>query len=302
MNDDAPPTTRSRLVRDLRALGVRRGAALMVHARMSSIGWIPGGADTVVEALLEAVDRDAGGTLLAICSWEHHCYDLDRWPPARRAAYLAEPPAFDAATSTADPGMGRMPERLRTWPGARASRHPLARFVAVGARADALVEDHPWSPMFGPGSPLDRLVQADGQVLLLGAPLETTTLLHLAEVVADVREPPDGPGKRRARYRMPLRSEDPAEGPVVWREFDDVESGSDVDDEAAALPYADVVDGDEDPFARIVGDALRDGVGRTGLVGAATCRLFEAPALLAYGVRWIEDRFGPGASRAPVTS
>lgn len=47
------PVTRSILVRDLRALGVRRGGVLMAHTRMSAIGWVVGGAETVVMALLD---------------------------------------------------------------------------------------------------------------------------------------------------------------------------------------------------------------------------------------------------------
>jgi aminoglycoside 3-N-acetyltransferase len=65
----------------------------MVHTCMSAVGWIPGGADTLVAALLDAVGANhPGGTLLALCSWEHHCYDIDCWPVDRRAAYLSEPP------------------------------------------------------------------------------------------------------------------------------------------------------------------------------------------------------------------
>ena len=288
----APVITGSRLRQDLRALGVQPGQALMVHTRMSAIGWIPGGADTLVGALLDAVRCAAGGTLMALCSWEHHCYDLDRWPADRRAAYLADPPAFHPLVSAVDPELGRLPEQLRTWPGAQRSRHPLGSFAAAGADAAALMSDQPWDGMYGPGFPLDKLVQADGAVLILGAPLETVTLLHLAEALAIVSPLPRGPGKRRVTYRMPLRDGDPVSGPITWRQFTDLETGSDLDPTAEVLPYRLIVGADVDAFAVIVAAALDDGIGRTGMIGHATSHLMPARDLLAYATGWIEARFG----------
>src|SRR5512146_940629 len=50
--------TRSEIVTDMRDLGVRPGRILMVHTRMSALGWVVGGTQTVVESLLEAVGPD----------------------------------------------------------------------------------------------------------------------------------------------------------------------------------------------------------------------------------------------------
>ena len=44
--------------------------------------------------------------------------------------------------------------------------------------------EHPDDDGYGARSPFARLVEADGQVLMLGAPLDTVTLLHHAEAVA----------------------------------------------------------------------------------------------------------------------
>ena len=58
------PVTRSALVRGLRDLGIREGGVLMVHTRMSALGWVVGGSQSIVEALLEAVGPD--GTLTGL--------------------------------------------------------------------------------------------------------------------------------------------------------------------------------------------------------------------------------------------
>lgn len=152
----AQPTavTCSRLVADLRRLGVRPGGITMVHTRMSASGWVVGGSETIVRALLRALGPD--GTLAAFAAWDDHPYNLAEWPEEHRAAYLAEPPVFDLATAEADRGHGRIPERVRTWPGAYRSSHPEASVVAVGARAKRLTDAHPQEDAFGSDSPFAR--------------------------------------------------------------------------------------------------------------------------------------------------
>jgi aminoglycoside 3-N-acetyltransferase len=264
--------TRSRLVADLRRLGVREGGITMVHTRMSAIGRVVGAAETVVRALLEALGPE--GTLMAYASWEEHVYRADDRPAEHRDAYLAEPPVFDAATAEVDRGYGRTPERVRTWPGAEHSGHPEAGVVAVGARAKWLTEGHPGDDGYGADSPFARLVEADGQVLMLGAPLDTLTLLHHAEAIARV-EP-----KRRLTYRVSVTDG----GRVTERTF------TDIDTSEGAFPYENLGLG-EDTFAVIARAALAAGIGVRGQVGDAESHLFPAPELTAFAVAWMEERF-----------
>jgi aminoglycoside 3-N-acetyltransferase len=267
--------TRARLVADLRRLGLRPGAVLMIHTRMSAIGWVIGGSETVVRALLKALGP--AGTLMAYVSWEEHVYRADEWPAEHRDAYLAEPPVFDAATAEAVREHGRIPERVRTWPGAERSAHPEAGVVAVGSRAAWLTRTQPTDDGYGAQSPFARLVEADGQVLLLGAPLETLTRLHHAEAIARVEH------TRRAPFRVaPAHA-----GGVVERTY------TDIDTSAGAYPYEEL-GLDEDPFAVIARDALAAGVGVRGEVGAAESHVFGARELTAFATSWIEDRFGAG--------
>src|SRR5687768_6881337 len=185
----------------------------MVHTRMSALGWVVGGSGTVVAALLEALGPR--GTLLAYASWEEHVYHAGEWPAEHRAAYLAEPPVFEPATAEAARDHGRLPERVRTWPGARRSVHPEASVAAVGARADWLTRDHPQDDGYGADSPFGRLAAAGGQVLMLGAPLDTLSILHHAEAIARV------PGKRRVTFTIPVAEPD---GRVVERTYTDIDT------------------------------------------------------------------------------
>ena len=269
---ELPLATRSLLVRDLRAAGVREETVLMVHTSMRALGWVVGGAQTIVEALVEALGP--GGTVMAFCGWDQDRYKLDDWPPQR--AYLDELPAFDPAIAHADRGIGVVPERLRTWPGVSRSSHPESSVVALGRRAHWIVDPHPADFPNGARSPLARLVEAEGQVLMLGAPLETITLLHHAESLAN------GRGKRFVIYRMPVLDQ----GKRVWREFHDIDTSS-----RGAFPYEEVLESGRDGFDAIGHDALSAGVGREVRIAASTSHLFDAAPLVHFAVDWIESRF-----------
>ena len=173
---------------------------------------------------------------------------------AWQEAYRAECPPFDPEFSETDRQMGRVPERIRTWPGAKVSGSHFRRMAAIGAAAGWLTEDQPWHHGFGPGSPLAKLVGADGQVLLLGAPLDRLTILHHAESLVD------SPEKRMASHVIPVRER----GEVVWRMVSDHDTSTAI----GAFPYQRAV-GDQDPFAVIGQLALDAGCGVSGLVGKA---------------------------------
>jgi aminoglycoside 3-N-acetyltransferase len=265
------PVRRSELGDGIRALGVEPGEVLMAHVSLSELGWVVGGAETVVSALLDVLGGD--GTLAAVASWDDIPFLLESWPDSWRRAYIEEMPGFDPKLSQANADYGRFPERLRTWPGAMASDHPDQRVIAVGPRSRWLTEAHPLDNSFGPGTPFSRLVEARGQVLMLGAPLTALTLLHHAEATARV------PGKRRWTYGLPFATE----GGTEWRTL------RDIDVVRGPLPYEGV--------GALASTALRAGVGVRGRVAAADCHLFPAAELVEFGRGWLEARFAGASSR-----
>src|SRR5450755_2344179 len=268
------PVTRSELVQDFRALGVRPGGILMVHTRTSAIGWVVGGSQAVVEALLEALGPD--GTLMAYAGWQDDPWDLAAWPAEWQHAYRAELPPFDPELSEADHDMGRIPERIRTWPGAKASTAHVARMVAIGSRADWLTRDQPRDFPAGAGSPLAKITEAGGQVLMIGSPLSTITLLHHAEALVD------GPEKRMVAYAVPV-----TEGDRVVARVHDQDTGS-----LGAFPYERVAAGPSGAFAAIGRLALAAGCGSTGQVGDAESQLFAARPLVDFAAGWLRSHFG----------
>jgi aminoglycoside 3-N-acetyltransferase len=272
---DTEWVTSGQLAADLGRAGLAPGSLVMVHARMSAFPWMVGGAEGFMRGLLAAVGP--AGTIAAYVGWEDHTYHLASWPPARQAAYRAGMPPFDPATSEARRRYGRLPERIRTWPGARRSAHPEMNMVAVGPLAGWLtagtLDDDPWAP----GSPLARVVEADGVVLMLGAPVGSTTIIHHAEYLAAV-EP-----KRWVDYEMPVL----IDGRTEWRRF------RAIDTSRGAFDYP--IDGDY--VEAVVRSALEAGVGRRIAVLGTGCHMLPARALVAYAVSWIEDRVRAGSPR-----
>lgn len=269
---------RSNLLRDLRSLGLKPGGVTMVHCRMSALGRVVGGAETVVRALLDAAGPD--GTLMSYTGWQDApSDDLDALDEGTRRIYLEEHPAYDPCVALSSRDHGRVSEALRIWPGSLHSGHPEAGVAAVGPLAETLTASHPYDDAYGMGTPYARLVELGGRVAMLGAPLETVTLVHHAEAVADV------PGKRRVVYGMPVAMGN--HGERVWRTFSDIDTGE------GALPYERIV-GEEDYVEHIARSALAAGAGRSGPVGEAMSHLFDARRLVGHAVGWIEHNFGSG--------
>lgn len=163
--------SQKQLETDLYELGVRPGRALLVHASLRSIGQIEGGGETLLAALHDVLGEQ--GTLLVPAFRDPHSpffMATDDWD--------AQP----ADTVT----VGAFAEIVRQHPEAIRSHHPIFSFSAIGHDAEFLIRNAPFSHPFGTDSPLARLHQLDGDILLLGVDNQANVSLHLAEIWADV--------------------------------------------------------------------------------------------------------------------
>ncbi len=254
------PATRSSLSADLAHLGVQQGDVLMVHASLRAVGPVTGGANVIAQALLDAIGPI--GTLTAYVDFEPFYEEGDE-----------EIPSFDKRIAQAARDHGVLHETMRTWPGALRSDHPDAGVVAIGALASWIVADHPFQYGYGEGSPFEKILQQHGRVLMMGAPLDTITLLHYAEHKAQI------PGKRVRRYRRLLPG---VHGPE-WVDFEEFETGEPVHEK---LP--------SNCFELIAADYLAENRGSRGTIGAAESSLFDGPDLVKFAIGWLE-RFVTGA-------
>lgn len=234
------------LADDLAHLGVAAGDTLMVHASMRAVG---GRAEEVVAALLAALGPH--GTLVAYVDYEP----------------TDDVPDFDLAMSPASISHGVLAEVIRTWPGAVRSANPGASMVAIGERATWLCAHHPLDYGYGPGTPLARLVEVGGHVLLLGSHLDHVTLLHHAEHLARL------PHKRIVRHAIRAGGVD-----LTFEEFDTSEPV------VATMPPA--------YFDHVVRAYVAAGRARVGPVGGATSHLLPAADLVDFAVAMMEREHG----------
>lgn len=261
--------TEADLAGDLTRLGLRAGDVAMVHVGFRSVGRCIGGPETLVAALRHVLGP--AGTLMVATDWFAPYLEDDLYDDEGRVPEAWKPhiPPFDPTTSRCMRDVGIIPEWVRTAPGAKRSANAGGSLAALGARADWLTADQPMDYGYGPGSPLAKLVEADGRVVMIGAPWETITLLHHAEHLARV------PDKRVLRFEVPYLG---ADGGTEWRMTEEYESSEAI---VEGLP--------DDYFADVLRDFVAAGQGVQGRIGQANALMVEARAVVAFAVQWLEQ-------------
>jgi aminoglycoside 3-N-acetyltransferase len=226
----------------------------MVHSSLRQIGPVIGGAATIVNALLEAIGPD--GTLVAYVDYEPFFEDGDD-----------EIPVFNKLTASAARDHGVLHEMIRTWPGSLRSDHPGAGISAIGAKAEWLTEHHPFHYGYGPGTPFEKLVEVNAKILMLGAPLDTITLLHYAEHLAEI------PDKQVVKYRHLM----PTETGPQWIDFEEFDTSEPVNSQ---LP--------ENVFEQIAAAFLATGKAKQTPIGQSQAFLFDSQSLIPFAKTWLE--------------
>jgi len=149
---------------DLARLGVRRGGVLLVHTSFKAVGPVEGGPLGLITALRDAIGPD--GTLVM--------------PTMTDGEDVYDP------FTTPSRGMGIAAELFWRQEGALRSDHPGGSFAAAGPHASTICAPQPLSPPHGIESPAGRVLALGGQVLLLGVTHGESTILHVAESIANV--------------------------------------------------------------------------------------------------------------------
>lgn len=266
------PWTPAQLCAQMRRLGVAPGEVVMVHASLRKLGAVEGHAAGVIAAIDEAVAPR--GTWLMVLGASDDWSWVNEHSEDAREALLGDAEPFDALATPSQADVGMLAEVFRTTPGTQVSDHPEGRFGARGDRAAEFMAGVPWHDYYGTGSPLERVVEAGGSVLRLGADTNTVTLIHYAEYLAHV------PDKRRVRRHRRVMGTNGPEVRVVEC----------LDDSLGIVDWP-----GDDYFGLILGDFLtaHDGTSAVarGPVGDAPGERLEARALVRFAAHWMTTRF-----------
>ena len=255
-----PVKSKSDIINALRGVGLCGGDSVIVHTSLGQIGYVCGGAQTVIEALIEVVGQD-GTIMMPTQSWKnldpetgvHWDADKADWDVIRENW-----PAYDK-TITPTNTMGAVAEMFRSWPGALRSDHPARSVAAWGKNAGYFTEDHDLSNIFGDTSPVGKLYELDGKVLLIGVDHDKNTSLHLADVRAEY------PSKHNCVEHSAVMEN----GKRVWKAYETLfVDGEDFVDIGAAFEAGHTV--------------------KRQKLGNAELRLMKQRELVDFAVEWIE--------------
>lgn len=265
-----PLITKSEIESDLENLGLATGDMVLCHTSLSSLGWVVGGAVTLVDALINVVnakgDPEQGGTIIM----PTHSGDYSNpkyWsnPPVPQhwiEIIQNEMPPYRAEITPVKKTIGTVPECFRKYPGAFRSSHPVRSFCALGRQAEAVVKMNSYDHPHGRDSPLDFVYSNGGKILNIGVKNNTCigfsehlTSIHHEEIVE--QSPIYRDGQREL---------------IKWKQLD----------------YMYTPEDRNTIYDRLIDDWAYANV---GTVGQADSVIFDAYQYVEYATQWLETKY-----------
>ena len=163
----------------LRQIQSNSASSVLVHASLSSLGQMPGGAQAVVAALLDRFETVVMPTftyqtmIVPENGPENNGMAYGKMGDSNKMAQIFYPEL------PADKLMGVIAETLRQLPKSQRSLHPILSFSGVNAN-DILVTQTLDKPL----SPIAALADLDATVTLIGVGHTANTSIHLGERLA----------------------------------------------------------------------------------------------------------------------
>lgn len=159
--------SKARIIRDLRKIGVKEGDHIAVTLSFKSIGYVKGGPEAFIDALLELVGPD--GTIM-----------MNTYTRSFSLSEIASDYIFEYKSTPAYTGL--VPETLRRRRNSIRSRHPTCSVTAIGKLAKYLTEGHDKNS--SAHMPYSRLASVDGKYLCIGLGNNLVAVRHESQRLA----------------------------------------------------------------------------------------------------------------------
>jgi aminoglycoside 3-N-acetyltransferase len=244
--------TQKDIVDDLKRLGLEQGMAVEVHSSLSSLGYVEGGASTVITALMEVVGEQ--GAIVMPADLMSPLLPLTDEDKAR--GIYAKSRSLDE-NADGKTGMGIIADTFRTWPNTCLGKG-IHRVCAWGRDAERYRQDR-----------YKYLLSIDGWALLIGVDIYHCSSMHIAEETVKLpQEIYDHFQQPEAIQQEIDRMYPPVEGWFI--QYRDPNASKTEVDETKT----------EGAWEKVVKEAERRGLIKRGRVGQADCMLFKVKTVV----------------------
>ena len=165
--------TKEDIKQGLKELGLKQGDFVGVHSSLSRFGYVEGGADAVVDALIETVG-EGGGVVMPTYSNNLEKVELTPEEVEMGVTWKSRVLPYEPEVNSC--WTGKIPDTLWRRKEAVRGPDPVHSLAAIGKNAEELCLD--W----------DRLLAANGYILMLGVDLNCCSSMHLAEDQVEIPE------------------------------------------------------------------------------------------------------------------
>ena len=177
--------SKQHIIKNLNEIGVNKGDHLSLGISFKSIGFVSGGPETFIDALLETVGPE--GTIM-MNTFTEFFYPTE--VELKMVDYV-----FDVESSCANTGI--IPETFRKRKNAVRSRHPTNSVAAIGKMAEFLTEGH--DETADAYLPFSKLSEINGKYLAIGIGDRLVGIRHQAQHLAGLLD--IIPWRRCVRYK-----------------------------------------------------------------------------------------------------
>lgn len=155
--------TKIELIKEIKEMNIKPNDTLLIHSSLKSLGFVEGGANTVVEAFKEVINN---GLLI---------FPTHTWGIIREDEQI-----FDNINTNSN--VGAITNAARISKGFLRSNHPTHSVCAYGPNASEYIklDDNSKTPC-SPNGCFGTLKNMNAKILFLGAPLSKNTFIHSIE-------------------------------------------------------------------------------------------------------------------------